>query len=142
FKQWCSVSNTCIAMSSKNKTETPVTSIAHLSTRPVTPADTDEIMLLLETCLGKSDIPRTREFWEWKHYKNPFGISPAIVAVHENRIIGLRIFVRWQWNAAEQTFPAVRAVDTLTHPEWRGKGIFSYLTKQLVEQMKDSGVSF
>jgi GNAT superfamily N-acetyltransferase len=33
-------------------------------------------------------------------------------------------------------------VDTATHPDWRGRGIFSQLTTRLVEQMRREGASF
>lgn len=110
--------------------------------RPIIPADVDEITRLLEICLGTSDIPRTREFWEWKHFKNPFGISSGIAAEEEGKIIGLRVLMQWMWAAGGKSFQAVRAVDTVTHPDWRGKGIFSRLTSTLLEEIAKEGVSF
>ncbi len=110
--------------------------------RSITADDYEEITRLLEIGLGKSDVPRTREFWEWKHVRNPFGISTGIAAEQEGKIIGLRVLMRWMWGAAGKNYQAVRAVDTVTHPEWRGKGIFSRLTSNLLEEMQKNGVSF
>ena len=87
-------------------------------------------------------MPRKREFWEWKHFRNPFGTSPALVALSGEKLVGLRVFLRWSWRSGEREIAAVRAVDTATHPDWQGKGIFSNLTGQLVEQMESEGVCF
>src|SRR6185437_15816508 len=73
---------------------------------------------------------------------NPFGHSSAVVAEHEKKIIAFRIFMKWSWASGEQTFTAARAVDTVTHPDWRGKGIFSHLTSTLLDILRADGVSF
>jgi GNAT superfamily N-acetyltransferase len=110
--------------------------------RTVTEQDTDEILSLIRTSMGEGTIPREKEFWVWKHFNNPFGSSPALVAQSEGKIIGLRAFMRWCWRTGDREIPAVRAVDTATHPGWRGKRIFTELTLQLKEEMKKQGVLF
>ncbi len=110
--------------------------------RPGTPEDTGQILDLVRLSLGEGKIPRHIDYWRWKHGSNPFGPSPCLVAESGGRLVGLRVFMRWSWRARGATFPAVRAVDTATHPLWRGKGIFSRLTLALVEQMKAEGIAF
>jgi GNAT superfamily N-acetyltransferase len=110
--------------------------------RPASSSDAEEIVALLKTCLGTSNVPRTLEFWEWKHVKNPFGNSATLVAEKEGKIIGIRVFARWLWHSGDYEIPTVRAVDTATHPDWRGAGIFSHLTSTLLAQMKSENVSF
>src|SRR4029078_12603302 len=100
-------------------------------------------MQLAATSLQKTTgIPRSREFWEWKHNRNPFGNSFSIVADHQGMLIGLRVFISWKWKRGEKSFEAVRAVDTVTHPDWRGKGVFSRLTSTLLEQIQQAGIAF
>jgi GNAT superfamily N-acetyltransferase len=115
---------------------------ADLSVRAAGPGDTDRILALLRVSLGEGSIPREREYWQWKHERNPFGASPMLVAEADGGLVGLRAFMRWRWAAGSAEWPAVRAVDTATHPQWQGRGIFSRLTRQLVEQMKAEGVRF
>jgi len=110
--------------------------------RSFTPDDTSSIIELLRICLGEGNIPRSREFFEWKHFASPFGASSALVAESGSKIVGLRIFMKWSWRAGDQNFTAARAVDTVTHPDWRGKGIFSRLTSALLENLRSEGVSF
>ncbi len=105
-------------------------------------ADLPAVLDFMVECFGEDTILSSREFWRWKHDRNPFGASPVLVAEAEGRIVGLRAFMRWQWQSGGNTVPAVRAVDTVTHPDWRGRGIFTRLTLRLVEEMQEEGVAF
>jgi len=111
--------------------------------RPAVPQDIPAIVRLLETSMGAaSSIPRTQEYWEWKHIRNPFGASPVLLAEAEGKLIGLRAFLRWNLRTGIRELKAVRAVDTVTHPEWRGQSVFSTLTLQLLQKMKEERVAF
>jgi GNAT superfamily N-acetyltransferase len=113
-----------------------------LSVRRATRDDTDRILELVKLSLGEGVIPRSREYWNWKHHRNPFGDSPMLIAEDGDLLVGLRVFMRWEWAGGGKQFKAVRAVDTATHPDYRGKGIFSKLTRRLVDEMRDEGVHF
>lgn len=113
-----------------------------LEIRPGTPEDTEAILRLAALSLGEGDIPRERAFWRWKHHENPFGPSPVLLAEADGMPVGLRVFLRWEWSAGGRRFQAVRAVDTATHPDWRGRGIFSTLTRTLVDELEGEGVHF
>ena len=110
--------------------------------RAGTAADTTEILKLISASYEGQNGPSRLGYWLWKHEQNPFGASPCLVATSDGRIVGVRMFLRWVWCSGDQTVRAVRAVDTATLPEWRGKGVFSRLTMRLVEQMQDEGVRF
>lgn len=115
---------------------------ADLEVRPATADDTRQIVQLMKLSLGEGKIPRSEAYWSWKHLQNPFGESPVLLATTGGMLVGLRVFMRWEWESAGRPVRAVRAVDTATHPHWQGRGIFSRLTRALVEQMRDDGVSF
>ena len=70
---------------------------------------------------------------------NPFGDSPGLVALSGDRLVGVRLFMRWQLQACGSIFHAVRAVDTATDPEFQGRGIFRRLTLELLEQLDEEG---
>jgi GNAT superfamily N-acetyltransferase len=110
--------------------------------RPATADDTGRILELVSLSLGEGKIPRKRDYWNWKHADSPFGASPCLLAESNGSLVGLRVFMQWQWRAGSSTVRAVRAVDTATHPDWRGKGIFSRLTLALLDQVKKDGISF
>src|SRR5262245_10506110 len=71
--------------------------------------------------------------FRWKHLDNPFGRSCMLVAECDGRLIGLRALMRWRFVAGETTIRAARAVDTATHPDYQGKGVFSLLTRAALE---------
>jgi GNAT superfamily N-acetyltransferase len=60
----------------------------------------------------------------------------------DGRIVALRAFQRWRWWNGERAIEAVRAVDTATHPDWRGRGLFRRLTLELVERESARGTAF
>jgi len=113
-----------------------------LTIRPGTPEDVPRIVELLRISLGEGKIPRQGAYWRWKHVDNPFGESPVLLAESEGQLAGLRAFMRWNWRVGKHFARSVRAVDTATHPDWQGKGIFTRLTKALLDQMTDEGVHF
>lgn len=104
--------------------------------------DEAEVLRLLTTTLGGGPAgQRPAEFFRWKHVANPFGRSLMLVAETEGRVIGLRAFMRWRFRAGDRLIPAVRAVDTATHPEHQGRGVFTMLTGQALERLR-GGVDF
>jgi hypothetical protein len=62
-------------------------------------ADTARVLGLVRLSLGEGTIPRDTSYWEWKHCRNPFGASPMLLAEAGDDLIGLRVFMRWQWVA-------------------------------------------
>lgn len=113
-----------------------------MTTREATESDIPAIVNLLRLSLGESSSPKSTEYWNWKHINNPFGKSPVIVAEENGTLIGVRAFMRWKWQCNGESFPALRAVDTATHPAHQGKGIFKKLTLALVGKCASEGDAF
>lgn len=103
--------------------------------------DVPAILSLMKRSLGHGTIPRTPEYWSWKHSDNPFGRSPFLVAVIGGDIVGVRVFMCWTFHVRGRQVRAVRAVDTATHPDFQGRGIFTKLTLGLVDEMSSLGVA-
>jgi hypothetical protein len=59
-----------------------------------------------------------------------------VLAELEGQVIGLRAFMRWRFVAGGRFLRSVRAVDTVTHPDHQGKGVFSRLTRHAVEKLR------
>lgn len=111
--------------------------VEHL--RRLAPEDRDDVLELMRLALGEGPLGRTAEMWHWKHEANPFGPSAGLIAEAGGRLVGLRLFLRWRWRAGAAEIAAVRAVDTATHPGWRGRGIFRRLTLELLREMAEEG---
>ena len=108
--------------------------------RRATPADEAAVPGLLGASLGWGSDERFGSFFAWKHKDNPFGTSPAWVAVDGEKLVGFRTFLRWELEGPDGAVRAVRAVDTATHPEYQRRGIFSRLTRRALEELRAEGV--
>ncbi len=104
--------------------------------------DIPQIIEVLKASLGETSSKKTEEIWRFKHLDNPFGKSLVLVAEENDEIVGVRAFMRWQWQLGDQLFSAFRAVDTATHPDHQGKGIFKKLTLNALEVVKEQGDDF
>lgn len=113
------------------------TTLEAVQVRPYRREDEPEVLALLRTTLGPGPAgERSSEFFRWKHLDNPFGPSFLLVAEVDGRIVGLRAFLRWGFRSGVRRISAVRAVDTATHPDFQGMGIFSRLTREALEAIR------
>lgn len=112
-----------------------------LSIRRATDADRAGILALLATSLGREADPRYEALFAWKHEENAFGPSPAWIATDGERLAGFRVLMRWEFVRAGAVVKAARAVDTATHPDYQGQGIFTRLTLHALEELRND-VSF
>lgn len=101
------------------------------------------MLALLRASLGKQEDEHYEQFFRWKHRANPFGESPAWVAVHDGKVVGYRTFLRWEFVDDDgRVVRAVRAVDTATDPDYRGAGVFRTLTLRGVADLTLAGDGF
>jgi GNAT superfamily N-acetyltransferase len=112
-----------------------------LEVRSVSDEDLPQVLDLLQSSLGWIPDAQYAAFYRWKHHDNPFGRSPAWVAVDRDRIVGLRVWLRWRFTRSGRSWDAVRAVDTATHPEYQGRGIFRLLTTASLDTLRGEGVA-
>ena len=104
--------------------------------------DISGILKVLKASLGEQSSKKTIEVWNYKHVKNPFGPSLVLIAEENDEIIGVRAFMRWEWQQGKNVYSALRAVDTATHPDHQGKGIFKKLTLKALEIAKINNDDF
>ena len=106
-----------------------------ITTRELDDRDVLDVLDLLRAALGEPPLlRRTPELFAWKHFENPFGRSLALVAESDDRIVGLRAFMRWDLTTPDgSVLRCVRAVDTATHPDYHRRGIFRRLTEETLE---------
>lgn len=110
--------------------------------RRATDADRDAILAVCSAALGWKPQDPNAAFFSWKHDDNAFGASPMWVAADEaDRIVGVRAFMRWRFATPNGgRIEMVRAVDTATHPDAMGQGIFRRLTLGALPALADMGV--
>jgi GNAT superfamily N-acetyltransferase len=109
-----------------------------IAIRPFVAGDEADVLELLDATLGGGPAGRRPpDFFRWKHQQNPFGQSFMLVAHSGGRPIGLRAFMRWRFEGGGRTYEAVRAVDTATHPDYQGMGVFSRLTSAALDALQE-----
>ncbi len=113
-----------------------------LEIREATLDDRPAILELCRRTLGWGDDPRFEQLYAWKHDANAFGPSPTWVATDGGRVVGLRAFMRWEFLRGGTVLRAVRAVDTATHPDYQGKGLFTALTLHGLDELRADGIDF
>jgi GNAT superfamily N-acetyltransferase len=114
-----------------------------LELRRIEPGDRSAVLELLSASLGWLPNEHFDSFFSWKHEENPFGPSPGWVAVDRGSVVGFRTFLRWEYERADgEVHRAVRAVDTATHPDHQGRGIFRQLTLRALDELAQEGVGF
>ena len=114
--------------------------LPELEVRAATTQDDPAVLQLLRDTMGWDSGGHDEDFFWWKHRENPFGVSPAWVAVADGQVVGYRTFLRWSFiDDRGRIFRAVRAVDTVTHPGHRGRGIFRTLTLHGVADLTRAG---
>ena len=113
-----------------------------IDVRAATPDDDPAVLQLLQASMGWVPDEQYARFFAWKHRESPFGASPSWVATADGEVVGFRTFLRWRFDHDGRTVEAVRAVDTATHPDHQGKGIFSLLTRHALDELAGMGTGF
>jgi GNAT superfamily N-acetyltransferase len=113
-----------------------------LEVREATDDDLPQILELLQASLLWVPDEQYAAFYRWKHQENPFGRSPAWLALDGKHVVGLRIWLRWRFRERGRLWEVVRAVDTATHPDHQGRGIFRRLTTESLDILEQAGVDF
>ncbi len=115
--------------------------LAGLEIRRAEPSDDPQVLELMRRTHGWRPEDPDEALFRWKHRDNPFGESPAWVALDGDQIVGYRTFLRWEFlDEKDRVVTAVRAVDTATVQEYQGRGIFRALTLQGVAELTLEGV--
>lgn len=111
-----------------------------LMIRTAEPRDNPALLEIFRLTLGWQPGDPNEGFFHWKHKLNAFGESPAWVALDGDRVVGYRTFMRWRFIGDDgKRVTAVRAVDTATHPDYQGRGIFRRVTLQGVADLTLAG---
>jgi GNAT superfamily N-acetyltransferase len=83
------------------------------------------------------------EMWKWKHLENPLNSAQpkVVVAVDNGDIVGARPLMLANMRVGNEILLAGQPCDTMVHPEYRRRGIFSRMNDLAIEQARTMGVS-
>jgi len=87
-----------------------------------------ELINFLSYIWKNYDFKKRKAVFEWKYEKNPyFSGSLNYLALDEGEIVGHRSFVPHKFRVKHKTYLFGTPADTVVHPDYRRKGIFSKL---------------
>jgi hypothetical protein len=96
-----------------------------------------EVLRLLVDLWGE-DIHLSNAYFEWKYLNNPYVQSPYIYLVFfDDKLVGVRSFcvTHWQVGNPGHSFLCLTDADTVIHPDFRRKGVFSIINNYAMKEL-------
>ena len=101
--------------------------------------DEYQILALFQKAFGKEiDIA----FWRWRFAQNPSGKGIIKLLFDEKKLIGHYAVIPVNVQVEDKLVKAVLSMTTMTHPDYRGQGIFTYLAEETYGLCKKKGFLF
>lgn len=86
--------------------------------------------------------PASSEEFMWEFERNPIGRLNIFLAIRGDDVIGMSCHNAFRVCVGEECFECSFPLNVLTHPDHRGRGIFSTLEKLNEERARDLGYPF
>jgi GNAT superfamily N-acetyltransferase len=112
----------------------------NIKIRQFRPEDFAGVMALVQTCYG--DAAEPPEWWQWRHFELNPKDSTMFVAVHEDRIMGMRPMALFDYFLQGKPLRGALFSAVMVHPDYRRMGIFSRLVKACMEEAWRRGATF
>lgn len=80
------------------------------------------------------------DFWRWRYQDNPFGGSIIKLMFHGDTLVGHYAVHRIKVVVDGKEKEAALSMTTMTHPDYRGRGIFPELARCVYKQCEDYGI--
>jgi GNAT superfamily N-acetyltransferase len=81
-------------------------------------------------------------FWRWRFKENPYGKGIIKLMFDVDKLIGQYAVVPVSVQVADSPVKAVFSMTTMTHPDYSGRGIFTFLAEKVYRSCAQHGFSF
>lgn len=81
-------------------------------------------------------------FWKWRFIENPFGKGIIKVLFDDDKLIGHYAVIPMNVEAQGRLLKAAFSMTTMTHPDYGGRGIFTYLAEETYKLCHQRGCHF
>ncbi|WP_420559185.1 GNAT family N-acetyltransferase [Tepidicaulis sp.] len=110
--------------------------VEHLDIRRFSPGDEGAILRLFETSFGHA---MGTDYWRWRYQDNPVG-GPAIELAWEGDTLAAHYAVSpVELELDGKPIKAALSMTTMTHPDYRGLGLFPKLAGRLYARLAEEG---
>ena len=102
--------------------------------------DERDFLDLFEVTWGER---RSEEWFRWRFEENPYlDHVPMFVAEADGEVVGVRPYFAFRMRVGTEPALALLTVDTMVHPDHRGRGLFTTMTQQSLDHYADTDVAF
>lgn len=101
--------------------------------------DEYQILNLFREAFGEEE---SLDFWEWKFMQCPFGKGIIKLLFDGETLIGTYAAIPMNIQIQNTIISAIWSIDTMTHPDYRGQGVFPYLAKKFYKECERRGFRF
>jgi len=111
------------------------------SVRRYQSGDETQICALFETVFEKTMGPtESLKHWKWEYIENPVSRLEILVAADETRIVGQYSVIPVKMCVNGHYILSSLSLDTMTHSQYRGQGMFPKMATQLYEELGKTGI--
>ncbi len=96
------------------------------------------VRLLAGTFPGQSDA----HTFGWRFEKTPKGKPILLCAHYRERIVSFNSWIPWEFLFRGEKFTGYQSGESATHPDFRGKGIFSQILREGEKRARDLKIDF
>lgn len=107
-----------------------------LTIRAATADDVDILRVLYHATWGYN---RPRIFDHWRYVMSPDGLCPVTLAVDGERLVGAYSLWPARMKIGGEVVLGAQSMDTMTHPDYQGKGIFTRLAEACFDLARARG---
>jgi len=79
------------------------------------------------------------DFWKWRFIENPFGEGIIKLLFDRDLLVGHYVVIPMVMKIKNNLHRAVFAMTVMTHPDYRGQGIFTHLAKETYKEASKKG---
>lgn len=83
---------------------------------------------------------RGTEHHRWKFHHNLDGAPVIVVAEHQGRIVGQYALWPTRLRLGNEVVLGAQSLDTMTHPDYRGQGMFTVLAEECMRRAAERGI--
>ncbi len=105
--------------------------------REATQADDLELAQLFRAVFG---FDRGAQHAQWKFRANPAGSSVIAIAEADGRIVGQYALWPTPLRLGQSVIKGAQSLDTMTHPDYRGQGMFTVLAEECMNYAAARGI--
>lgn len=90
---------------------------------------------------------RSEAWLIWKYMKNPLTVNEdpflfCVVEKETKKVVGIRPFMMFKIRQGNRVLNAAQPCDTVVHPSYRGKGLFTKMTRYAIKQALNGDIDF